>query len=75
MANTARGGMRRKIVLWLQIGISLGLLAWLFSREDLQNQFWQVILNAHAGWLLAGLLVAGIGNALGIVRWGMILKC
>lgn len=66
--------MQKKLIIVFQILISLGLLIWLFLREDLRTQLGQVIAQADPAWLVAGLLVAGFGNFLGIFRWGIILK-
>jgi glycosyltransferase 2 family protein len=66
--------MQKKLLLIFQILVSVGLLGWLFSRQDLRAQFLKVVLQAHPGWLLAGLFVAGIGNFIGIFRWGIFVK-
>lgn len=66
--------MKKKLLLFLQIGVSLGLLIWLFQRDDLRGQVSQVLREAEPTWLLAGFLVAGIGNFLGIWRWGIFVN-
>ncbi len=66
--------MKKKLLLIVQLLVSLGLLTWLFQRNDLRDQIGKVFFHAHAEWLLLGFLIAGFGNFLGIYRWGIFVK-
>ncbi|HEY5751834.1 MAG TPA: lysylphosphatidylglycerol synthase transmembrane domain-containing protein [Chthoniobacterales bacterium] len=66
--------MKKWLIFSLQALVSIALLTWLFWRQDIRNQAMQVLTSAHAGWLILGWLVAGIGNFLGAVRWGIFLR-
>lgn len=66
--------MKKWAPLLFQSLVSVALLAWIFWSEDFRNRIWQVLTSAHLGWLTAGLLVAGAGNLLGVVRWGIFLR-
>lgn len=54
--------------------VSIALLVWIFWNEDFRNRTWQVLSSAHPGWLVAGFLAAGVGNLIGVVRWGIFLR-
>ncbi|HEY5812727.1 MAG TPA: lysylphosphatidylglycerol synthase transmembrane domain-containing protein [Terrimicrobiaceae bacterium] len=66
--------MKNWAALLFQSAVSVALLVWIFWREDFRNQTWQVLSSANLGWLAAGFLVAGAGNLLGVVRWGIFLR-
>ncbi|HEX8372559.1 MAG TPA: lysylphosphatidylglycerol synthase transmembrane domain-containing protein [Chthoniobacterales bacterium] len=66
--------MRKKLLVIFQVLVSVGLLVWLFRREDLQGSLREVVLAARPEWLVAGFLIAGFGNFLGIYRWGIFVK-
>ena len=66
--------MRKWVLLFFQSLISVVLLVWIFWKEDFRTRTWQVLTSAHPGWLAAGFLVAGAGNLLGVVRWGIFLR-
>ena len=58
----------------LQSLVSIALLVWIFWKEDFRSRSWQILTAADPGWLLAGFLVAGAGNLIGVVRWGIFLR-
>jgi len=66
--------MKKKLLLLLQILVSIGLLVWLFRRDDLRGQVAQVLREADPAWLIGGFLAAGVGNFVGIWRWGIFVK-
>jgi glycosyltransferase 2 family protein len=66
--------MKKWASLLFQSLVSVALLAWIFWSEEFRNRTWQVLTSAHPGWLAAGFLVAGAGNLLGVVRWGIFLR-
>lgn len=65
--------LRRKLLLALQVMVSFSLLAWLFSHEGFHRDFFRVIQSAHLGWILIGLLIAGIVQFFCLVRWRIFL--
>ena len=67
-------GMKKWAPLLFQSAVSLGLLVWIFWKEDFRSQIWQVLNSAHLGWLAVGFLVAGAGNLIGVVRWAIFLR-
>jgi glycosyltransferase 2 family protein len=66
--------MKKWVPLLIQSLVSAGLLVWIFWKEDFRMRTWQVLTSAHPAWLAAGFLVAGVGNLLGVVRWGIFLR-
>jgi uncharacterized protein (TIRG00374 family) len=66
--------MRKWLPLLVQSLVSVALLVWIFWEEDFRMRTWQVLTSGHLGWLTAGFLVAGVGNFLGAVRWGIFLR-
>ncbi|HEY5791688.1 MAG TPA: lysylphosphatidylglycerol synthase transmembrane domain-containing protein, partial [Chthoniobacterales bacterium] len=63
----------QKWLLALQLLVTGGLLAWIFSQREFRNQIGEVLLNEDPSWLLAGFLLAGASNLLGAVRWWIFL--
>jgi len=66
--------MKRWTPFLLQSLVSIALLVWIFWKEDFRTQTWQILTSAHPGWLMAGFLVAGAGNLIGVIRWGIFLR-
>jgi uncharacterized protein (TIRG00374 family) len=66
--------MKKWAPLLFQSLVSIALLMWIFWKEDFRSRTWQVLSSAHPGWLAAGFLVAGVGNLIGVVRWGIFLR-
>lgn len=66
--------MKKRLLLTLQTLVSIGLLVWIFWKPEFRAQAWQVISQARPGWLVAGFLVAGLANLLGVVRWNVFLR-
>lgn len=66
--------MKKWLPLVLQSLVSAGLLAWIFWQPEFRAQAWQVATSADPAWLAAGFVLAGLGNLLGVVRWGVFLR-
>ena len=66
--------MKKWLPVILQALVSAGFLFWIFRRPDFGSEAWQVLAQADAGGLVAGFLLAGAGNLLGVVRWGLFLR-
>lgn len=66
--------MKKWIVLTLQLVVSLGLLAWIFRDPDFRAEVWDLLSRANPWWLGAALVVAGVGAALGLLRWAIFLE-
>lgn len=58
----------------LQSLVSVGFLVWIFGKPDLREQAWQVLTKSQPGWLLAGFLLAGFCNFIGVFRWALFLN-
>ncbi|MCC7416669.1 MAG: flippase-like domain-containing protein [Acidobacteria bacterium] len=63
---------RRHVVLALKIGVSLILLALLFSRLE-GDRLWQIARGASIAWLAAALLVYGLNVLAAVWRWRILL--
>lgn len=66
--------MKKWAPLLFQSLVSIALMVWIFWKEDFRTQTWQILTSAHPGWLAAGFLVAGAGNLVGVIRWGIFLR-
>lgn len=64
---------RRLIVGLAKLVVSLGLLALLFSRTDI-NSIWIHVRHASIPWLLAGLLLYGLSVVVATWRWGLLCE-
>jgi len=63
----------RALVIFLQVSVSAGLLAWLLSRADFRASLTAVLRSADPTWLAAGLGLAGAVHLLCLVRWRIFL--
>ncbi len=66
--------MKRWGLLGVQLAVTVGLLAYLFSRDAFRADIGDVLASARPGWLLAAVLGAGAVNALCWVRWWLCLR-
>jgi len=65
---------RRLPLLVLQVSVTGGLLWWIFREESTRAEVVEVFRNANPGWLVVGVVVAGVENLLGVLRWRIFLK-
>lgn len=64
----------RASLFWLlKAAVTGGLLVWLFTRPEIREGL-AGAAHMRAGWLLAGLVSAGLGQVLAAWRWGSALK-
>lgn len=68
--NRARG--RGAVV--LQLAVSAALLAWVFAGASFQSDWRSVVREAIPGWLVGGVVVAGLVQVMCLVRWRIFLK-
>lgn len=66
--------MRKRIQVFLQTLISVGLLAGIFWQPKFREQIGEVVAGADPGWLGIGFVVAGLASLLGVVRWNIFLR-
>ncbi len=66
--------VKKWLPLTLQTLVSAALLAWIFRDPSFRAQVGEVFTSARPGWLLAGFAAAGVGNLIGVVRWGIFLR-
>ncbi len=65
---------RRLAVSLLQIIISLGLLAWIFSDLDRRGTVGTLLAEANHTWTIIAVASAGVAVAAGILRWRFFLE-
>jgi len=58
----------------LQIIVTVGLLWWLFHKEERRAQMWEAIHTADWRWMILALVAAGVCEFFGILRWQLFLK-
>ncbi len=73
MEGEGSGRERRRLWLALQLTVSLSLLAWLFLRGEFWADARTALAGANPGWLLGGILLAGVVQALCLLRWKIFL--
>ena len=66
--------MKKWTPILFQSLVSIALLIWIFWQENFRTRTWQILTSAEPGWLMAGFLVAGVGNLIGVVRWAIFLR-
>ncbi len=57
----------------LRLGVSVGLLAWLFSRMDLKKM-WETLRGADAGYMMAAAVIFIAINFMLLWRWNIFIK-
>jgi len=66
--------MKKKIAFAVQALVTIGLLIWIFSNEEVRQNTSTVLREARPEWLLAAIVVAGLENLIGVFRWRIFLK-
>jgi uncharacterized membrane protein YbhN (UPF0104 family) len=65
---------KRSLILLLQMGVTVGLLAFFFHDPTFRHDAFEALRKADAGWLVLGIAIAGIENFLGVLRWRIFLR-
>lgn len=65
---------KKPLIITLQSLVTLGLLLWIFTREEVRHNALAVLQNADMRWILAAVLVAGCETFLGACRWRIFLR-
>ena len=65
---------RRRALTIIQILVSLGCLGWLWSRPEIQADMVSAVGQADLGWVLVGIVLAGLMIGFGIARWQLFLR-
>jgi len=63
---------RARLLLYIKVAVSVGLLAFLFSRVDV-GRLWLVARQASTSWLAGALVLYGIMVLTSAWRWGLLL--
>lgn len=71
--RSAFGAARGPLLWCLKAAVTIGLMAWLFSRPEIRHGL-DGALHLHAGWLAAGFLSAGLGQVFAVWRWDSALR-
>lgn len=58
----------------LQVVVTVGLLWWLFHKEERRVQMWEAIHTADWRWMILALAAAGVCEFFGVLRWQLFLK-
>jgi glycosyltransferase 2 family protein len=65
---------KRWLLILLQSIVSLGLLVFFFHDPEFRRQAGDALRQASPIWLVIGVLVAGVENLLGVIRWRIFLR-
>jgi glycosyltransferase 2 family protein len=66
--------VKNRLIVGLQALVTVGLLGWLFSQPEIRQGTAEVLRGAHPLWLLAAVLIAGVENFIGLLRWRIFLR-
>lgn len=66
--------MKRSLLWLLQLGITVGLLWWVFHDPEKQRALRDAVLQADWRWILAGVVAYGVFELLAGVRWQILLR-
>jgi uncharacterized protein (TIRG00374 family) len=66
--------LKRWLLILLQTGVTVGLLAFFFHDPEFRHDAFDALRHADPRWLVAGILIAGLENFLGVVRWRIFLR-
>jgi uncharacterized protein (TIRG00374 family) len=65
---------KRVAIILTQAALALGALAFVFHNRDQRHQVAEAVRHASVSWLLAGVLCYGVVEALGGLRWNLLLR-
>ena len=65
---------KRWLLVLLQTVVTVGLLAFFFHDPEFRHKAFDALRHAQPWWLVAGVVVAGVENFLGALRWRIFLK-
>jgi len=65
---------KRWLIILLQLGVTVGLLAFFFHDPAFRHDAWNALSRAKPAWLLLGVMIAGVENFLGALRWRIFLR-
>lgn len=65
--------MKNRLIIALQTLVTVGLLFWLFRQPEIREGTAEVLRGAQPGWLVLAVMVAGMENFLGLLRWRIFL--
>jgi uncharacterized protein (TIRG00374 family) len=66
--------IRKSVTVLLQLSVTAGLLAWIFRSPETRAEAAEVMQQAKVNWILLGVILAGLENFLGVLRWRIFLK-
>jgi glycosyltransferase 2 family protein len=66
--------LKRTLLFALQCLVTIGILAWVFHDSDRRAAIWRALHQANPAWILAGVLVSGVGEAATMMRWAICLR-
>ncbi len=65
---------KRWLLVLLQTAVTVGLLAIFFHDAAFRREAGEALRHARPGWLALGVLIAGVENLIGAVRWRIFLR-
>lgn len=65
--------LKRWLLILLQTAVTVGLLAFFFHDAEFRRQVGEAFRQADPAWIAAGVLIAGMENLLGVIRWRIFL--
>jgi len=72
--GSRRGPIARWALVALQIGVTVGLLAFFFHDAEFRRQALDAFRTANGAWLILGVVIAGVENVIGAIRWRIFLR-
>lgn len=66
--------MKKPLLRFIQIAVTLGMLVWIFHDPKLRHDMWEAFRKADPFWIGIGMIVAVIGDVANLVRWGVFLR-
>lgn len=73
-ATASRKVWKQRLLFLFQFAVTVGLLVFLFRDEEIRKNTWTVLKTADLRWVFAGLLIAGMENFLGALRWRIFVQ-
>jgi uncharacterized protein (TIRG00374 family) len=65
---------KRWLFVALQSAVTVGLLAFFFHDAEFRRKALDAFRHAQPGWLVLGVLIAGVENMIGAARWRIFLR-
>ena len=68
------GATKRAVMFAVQCAVTVGVLVWIFHDSGRRGAMLHALGRADLRWVVAGLVLSGIGEVASLMRWGLCIQ-